>query len=119
MGAIVVKQYRAFAFEPQGDVVMVRLKDQQSLGFLMTTELREELEDLISGTKPAMLVVNFGDVSSISTAVVGALLKARHIQQAEGREICLSKLSRRVKRVFKLFNLDDTVFKIVDNYEAS
>lgn len=116
---MVVKDYQMFAVESQDDMVIVRLKDQKSLNFLVTTELQDELEDLLAAAKPAMLVVDFSDVATISSIVVGALLKARHVQQAAGREMCLARLSRRVMSVFQLLNLDDTLFKIVDNYETS
>ena len=72
----------------------------------------EELMDDLIGRKIHKVVLNFRDVSFVSSAGVGMLLGLVSSLRREGGEVYLAELSNKVESVFKLLNLDD-YFKII------
>ncbi|MBU8920781.1 MAG: anti-sigma factor antagonist [Bacteroidales bacterium] len=73
--------------------------------------LEELMNDLIS-RKIYKTVLNFRDVSFVSSAGVGMLLGLVSSLRREGGEVYLSELTNKVESVFKLLNLDD-YFKVI------
>jgi anti-sigma B factor antagonist len=90
-----------------------RMKEISLKGELDTKgalRLEELMNDLI-GRKIVNVVLNFRDVSFVSSAGVGMLLGLVSSLRREGGEVYLSELSDNVESVFKLLNLDD-YFKV-------
>ncbi len=73
--------------------------------------LEELMNDLI-GRKIHRVVLNFRDVSFISSAGVGMLLGLVSSLRREGGEVYIAELTSGVESIFKLLNLDD-YFKVI------
>ena len=106
-------------FDEKGDVTEVLLANTDYFDVVHYAEFHEELMAFIESEKPKNLLVRFDDVQYCSTAIISALLKARHRQVSEGRRIMLCGLSETVLSSIQMLKLDGTVFDICDDEEAA
>ena len=74
----------------------------------------EELTNLIDKQKPQRLVINFKNVSHISSEFITALIRVRDHVNGNGGTLKLSHLSKPVLAPFKMTNLAGRLFLIYD-----
>ena len=90
---------------------------QGRLDALTVPKFEETLrEQLNQGA--AYLVVDFGDVTYISSSGLRALLTARRLARGQGGDVKLCRLSRRVYEIFEMVGFTQ-VFGIYDSVEAA
>jgi anti-anti-sigma factor len=90
---------------------------QGRLDALTVPKFEETLRDHLSrGT--ANLVVDFGDVTYISSSGLRALLTARRLAKSHGGDVKLARLSPRVYEIFEMVGFTQ-VFGIYDSVEAA
>jgi anti-anti-sigma factor len=75
--------------------------------------LREQLDQGVSN-----LVVDFGEVTYISSSGLRALLTARRLAKSQGGDVKLCRLSPRVYEIFEMVGFTQ-VFGIFDSVEAA
>ena len=75
--------------------------------------LREQLNQ-----GAAYLMVDFGDVTYISSSGLRALLTARRLARSQGGDVKLCRLSPRVHEIFEMVGFSQ-VFGIYDSVEAA
>ena len=111
--------YNHFTVEHQGDVTEILLANTDYFDVVHYAEFHEELMAFIQTEKPRNLLVRFDDVQYCSTAIVSALLKARHRQVSEGRRVKLCGMNETVRSGIQMLKLEGTVFDICDDEEAA
>lgn len=111
--------YKHFTVEHQGNVTEILLANTDYFDVVHYAEFHEELLAFIEDEKPKNLLVRFDDVQYCSTAIISALLKARHRQVSEGRQIKLSGLNEMVRQGLQMLKLDGTVFDICDDEQTA
>lgn len=90
---------------------------QGRLDALTVPKFEEELrEHLSQGT--AHLIVDFGEITYISSSGLRALLTARRLAKSEGGDVKLCRLSPRVYEIFDMVGFTQ-VFGIYDTVEAA
>jgi anti-anti-sigma factor len=90
---------------------------QGRLDALTVPKFEEELrEHLDQGA--AHLVVDFGDVTYISSSGLRALLTARRLAKSQGGDVKLCRLSPRVYEIFEMVGFTQ-VFGIFDSVEEA
>lgn len=111
--------YKHFTVEHQGNITELLLANTDYFDVVHYAEFHEELLAFIEDEKPTNLLIRFDDVQYCSTAIISALLKARHRQVSEGRKIKLCGLNETVRNGLKMLKLDGTVFDICDDEQTA
>jgi anti-anti-sigma factor len=94
-----------------------RVAPQGRLDALTVPKFEEGLrDDLNQGT--LRLVVDFGDVTYISSSGLRALLTARRLAKSQGGDVKLCRLSPRVYEIFEMVGFTQ-VFGIYDSVEEA
>lgn len=107
--------YKHFTIDQQGDVTEILLANMDYFDVVHYAEFHEELLTFVEHEKPKNLLVRFDDVQYCSTAIISALLKARHRQVSEGRQIKICGMNETVRDSIRMLKLDGTVFDICDD----
>ncbi len=112
------KQFRYFNVEQRGDVTLVTMTWRDFLNQLANVELKVELMKYAREESPTRLVVNFENVDRFSTELIGTMLSVKKLLGEEGaiRLCCMDELQR---DVFRLLQLDGTVFEIHDTVDSA
>ena len=110
--------FNHFTVDHQGSITEILLANTDYFDVVHYTEFHEELMNFVEQEKPQNLLVRFDDVQYCSTAIISALLKARHRQLSEGRKIKICGMNDAVRSGFKMLKLDGSVFDICED-EAS
>ena len=90
---------------------------QGRLDALTVPRFEEGLRDHLN-QGAAYLVVDFGDVTYISSSGLRALLTARRLAKSQGGDVKLARLSARVYEIFEMVGFTQ-VFGIYDSVEAA
>lgn len=104
--------FEHFTVEYREQVVVVSLTDLDLLDRLITNELQDELVRFVETEKPTCLILDFQRVRRCSTEIINALLRARKRVTQSGGRMKLSNMRPEMREVFRLLNLDGTVFEI-------
>jgi len=111
--------YQHFTVDHEGDVTEILLANTDYFDVVHYAEFHEELMAFVESEKPKKLLVRFDDVQYCSTAIISALLKARHRQVSEGRQMKLCGLNDTVRSSIQMLKLDGTVFDICDDQQTA
>lgn len=111
--------YKHFTVEHQGGVTEILLANTDYFDVVHYAEFHEDLLAFVEDERPKNLLVRFDDVRYCSTAIISALLKARHRQLSGGRQIKISGLNDSVRSAFQMLKLDGTVFDICDDEQTA
>lgn len=105
--------YRHFRTQTIGDVSVLTLTVSNLQEQLPGFELKTELLRFAEQESPEKLVISFEHVDRFSTEFIGTLLstKKRHSRTRRMNLCCMQPVHR---EVFRVLNLDGTVFQICD-----
>lgn len=98
----------------EGDVTVVRFKDQKILDEANIQQLGEELSELASSGEHARLLLNFETVEFLSSAALGKLISVKKKAAKSSTDVKLCCIRHEIFEVFKITNLD-RVFEIADS----
>ena len=106
-------QFQYFRVEPLGDVTMVTPTTFDFLGQLANVEMKKELTRYAQEEMPMKVLVKFENVKRFSTEFIGNLLSMKKVLGADA-VIKLCAMQSMHRDIFRLLNLDGTVFTIYD-----
>ena len=98
----------------EGNVTIVRFKDQKILDEVDIQQLGSELNAIVSSGEHSKLLLNFEEVGFLSSAALGKLISARKKSVSANVELKLCSIKHELLEVFKLTGLD-AVFDIHEN----
>ena len=107
-------QLEHFRIEQQGDVTIVTPTVFDFLDQVTNFEAKRELIRFAQNEKPGKAVVDFHNVQRFSTEFIGTLLSFKR-QMGEGARISLCSMQPVHRDIFRVLNLDGTVFQIFDD----
>ena len=107
-------KYRHFEVDRENGITVLSLLAPDLVDFLVTSELQDELVKFVEKEKPEKLIVSFHNVSRCSTEIINALLRARKRVVTSGGTLRLCAMPDQIRSVFKMLNLEGTVFHIYD-----
>jgi anti-anti-sigma factor len=81
----------------------------------LIVQFSDQLLKFVQEAKPAKLQVNFEYVKFFSTEAILALIRTQRAVSESGAQMNLCGLNPDIRKLFKLYNLDGTVFKIFDS----
>jgi anti-anti-sigma regulatory factor len=112
------KQYKYFRVEQLDDVTMLTFTTRDFVKQLATQEMKAELVSYAREQMPSRLLVNFENVDRFSTELIGTMLSLKKLLSDNGivKLSCLEPVHR---EVFRVLNLDGTVFEIYDTVDAA
>ena len=101
-----MEQYRRIQTGKKGDIHMVAFKDKKILDDTVLDEIRSELTQLIGKSSGPDLLLDFGNVEFMSSAMLGLLGQLhRKISAGHGR-LKMCGIRPEILTVFKITNLD-------------
>ena len=107
-----------FQVEKNGKVIVLRVTGE-SLMAPDAEELCEQLLAFVAARQPQQMVVNFSDVTRCSTAVINALLLVKKRLLSADGEVKLCGVRDGIRHVYRILNLDGTVFQIHDTLDEA
>jgi anti-anti-sigma factor len=111
--------YKHFHVARHNDVSVVHLTDTNLLDRLIISGMQDELLELIKTDAPKKLLVDFGAVTHCPSEVITGLLRTRkRLTPLEG-ELKICGMRDQIREVFKMMNLDGTVFHIYDTADEA
>ena len=96
-------------------VAVVELVNPNLLDRLLISELGDELIDFVEQSNPKNLIISFEHVTYCSSEVIGSLIRARSRVVTDHQTLKLCSMNDDVRKLFKLTNLDGTLFTIYDD----
>jgi anti-sigma B factor antagonist len=101
-----MEQYRRIQAAKKGDIHMVAFKDKKILDDTVLDEIRTELTQLLGKAAGPDVLLDFGNVEFMSSAMLGLLGQLhRKISAGHGR-LKMCSIRPEIFQVFKLTNLD-------------
>lgn len=100
------------------DVLIAYFQDVRIIDDSRISSLHQEMMDLVTNTGHEKIVLNFQNVSFMSSAMLGKLIKFAKQCQASDVKLRLCNINENVGEVFKLMKLDK-VFAIDEDEEKS
>ncbi len=98
----------------QNDVAVVRFATSRILDQSNVQQLGDELDDLLDQYDLAKVVLNFENVSYMSSAVMGKLVSLLKRMQAAGGELKLCSIEDSIYEIFEIMRFD----KMFDIYKS-
>ena len=111
-------QLEHFRIERRGDVTVVTPTVFDFLDQVTNFEAKRELIRFAQNEKPEKVVVDFSNVQRFSTEFIGTLLSFKR-QMGTGGKISLCSLQPVHRDIFRVLNLDGTVFQIFDDVQQA
>lgn len=107
-------------------IVIKRIKDVHVIEFIVTSmtdqvaiqEVGNEIEQLVDKLGLPKIVIDFGDLEHVSSAMLGVLISVNKKVQALKGELRLAAVPEPVMAVFKLTRLDK-LLKIYDSTDLA
>ena len=100
------------------DVTVVTFRDRILLDTEELKIIEADLLALVGGQGPARLVIDFANVRTLSSQMLGALLKVSEQLETTKGKLGLCNLNGKIKEAFEITNLRK-VFKIYDSQPAA
>jgi anti-anti-sigma factor len=107
--------FKHFRWEKIDEVVVLHLVDAELFDRLIINEMQDEVLSFLKTYKIPKLLINFGAVRSLSSETLNALLKARDWIVGNDGIIKFCDMRDTIRQVFKVTNLDGTMFEIHDS----
>ncbi len=92
--------------ETREDVLIARFTRQVSLCAEVAEAASERLASLLSKPGRQRLLVDFGNVQTLTSFMLGQLVKLHHTAEAAGRRFALFNLSHYVRQILEVARLD-------------
>lgn len=102
----------------EAGILLIYLQDVRIIDERRITALGQELNELLHETESKRIVLNFQNVSFMSSAMIGKLVEFNKRCGAAGVKLRLCDIGENVSEVFSLMRLDK-VFKIDADEETS
>jgi len=111
-------QLEHFRIKKNGDLIIVTPTVFDFLDQVTNFEAKRELIRFAQTENPAKAVVDFQHVQRFSTEFIGTLLSFKRQMGADGR-IALCAMQPVHRDIFRVLNLDGTVFEIFETLEEA
>jgi anti-anti-sigma factor len=108
------EQFQQFEFQLIDNCYVVHLHDESVLSSEAIANTKRELFELLNATKPERVVVNFASVQHCSSAAVSVLVQLQSKLKSSGTKLYLCGMRESIREVFRVLNLDGSVFEIRD-----
>jgi len=92
--------------ETREDVLIARFAHEVNLFGHTAEAVAEQLRSLLSDTSRQRLLVDFGKVNSLSSFMLGQLMKLNKTAEAAGRRLTLFNLRPQVREILKVTGLN-------------
>lgn len=96
------------------DVSIVEFMQSSLLDQGTIQKISDELLSVIERMGHPKLIINFENVSAVSSSMLGVLINAQKKARAGGGEVRLSKLPKSISELFRITRLDK-MFKIYEH----
>jgi anti-sigma B factor antagonist len=110
--------YRHLEVRNVGNVLAVRFHDREIRDDAIIEEIGKELFGLVEGEKGANVVLNFQNVSFLSSAALVKLIAAYKLIKSRGGGLKLCNIRPEFKEVFSITHLD-RLFEILPDEPAA
>jgi len=114
-GDAVFQEWTYFRVERRGDVTVVTPTVSDLFGLAINSELRKELLRFVQGEKPEKVVVDFHNVQRFLTDWISTLLSLKKRLVVSVGQVKLCSMQPMHREIFRLCNLDGTVFQILED----
>ncbi len=111
------REYQCFDLEWAGDVAIAHFK-RGNLEDVWTTQLGDELLDLIGIDKVRKLVLGFNDMDCLYSTLLGKLVRVKRAMEAAGGQLKLLDVHPVAREAFTACKLD-TQFQFAPNRESA
>lgn len=102
----------------QNDVTIATLADQKILDELSISQIGQKLNGLAAEADPPKLVINFENVTHMSSSALGMLITLhKRVREAHG-ELRLCNIQPTITEVFKITRLDE-IFEIQSDVDSA
>jgi anti-anti-sigma factor len=102
----------------EGEVAVVKFGQSKILDQSHVQQIGEELEALIHDHGFTMVIINFENVSYMSSAVMGKLVATYKMLDAKGGRMLLCNISDSIYEIFEIMRFDQ-LFDIVDSEDEA
>lgn len=102
----------------EGEVAFVRFGKSRILDQSHVQQIGEELEALVQDHGFTMVIINFENVSYMSSAVMGKLVAMYKMLNAKGGRMLLCNISDSIYEIFEIMRFDQ-LFDIVDSEDEA
>ena len=103
----------------QSGAAVVRFIETDLSVPLLAEGLESELTQLIGDLHPALVVVDFTDVKTITSSVIGVLLTTRRKLLQEGGRLRLCCVPLPIHEVYRTLNLDRRILPVFESLEMA
>ena len=110
--AVTHEEYSSFEVDKQGDVAVLRFREDEILTAEKCATVRDELVGLIRTQKPSRLVISFHSVQRISSEAVGICFHAKKTLDAQHSHLRLCELQPELVKSFKVVDKKGRIFSI-------
>jgi anti-sigma B factor antagonist len=107
--------FKTFRVETNDGVAVVRFSQHTLLGHGLIGDLRSEFFAFIDAESPQKMLIDFTDVEFCSTEVISLLLNIKRRLAKHNGRLKLSSMKDNVREVFRMLNIEKTVFDIHDS----
>ena len=107
-------EYHSFAVEQVRGATIVRIDRPQLSGSADAEILSLELTSLVTDHAPRQLLVDFENVTMISSTVIAAFLKLKKQLDGSGAQLKLCAMPIPVREIYQTLNLEGNVFEIYE-----
>jgi anti-anti-sigma factor len=111
---IVSSAYRHLRITASEGIPVIILTDVKFLDRETIQGAQEELLTYLETTKPTRLIINFQNVTAISSEFISTLLRCREYVKSVDGEFCLSNMNPVVRMAFKVTKIDGKLVHIFD-----
>lgn len=96
------------------DVTIVRLRESSILEPHLIQQISQELAELVESQHRRKLLIDFSEVKFLSSSALGVLVMLRKKVEGIQGELVLAGMSKELRKIFKITNLD-RLFKFKDD----
>jgi anti-anti-sigma factor len=104
----------ALMTQTNGDITVVYFTDSKILDEYKINQLSEELNKVAEKTAGGKLLLNFGDVHFMSSAVLGKLVSINRKCKESNTNLKMCQISPDIMKVFEITRLN----KVIDIYDT-
>jgi anti-anti-sigma factor len=97
--------HHVLEIEHVGDVTVVKFTNAKILDYNQILLIGRQLNTLVESGGVRRLLLNFGRVERLSTALVGKVIEMHRRMQAIGGEVALCSITPRLREIFDLLRL--------------
>ena len=101
-----------------GDVVIVQLNDRKILDELSISQIGEQLNSLVVAQEQPKLVLDFANVSHMSSSALGMLITLHKRVRERNGQLRFCNIRPTIYEIFAITRLNE-IFQICDSLEAA